>query len=45
MKDEIFLIFELLVVIARLLGPGGSRAIIAENLLPKQQLIVHSRSR
>jgi len=45
MKDAIFLIFELLVVIARLLGPGGSRAIIAENLLLKQQLIVHSRSR
>jgi len=45
MKDAIFLIFELLIAIARVLGPGGSRAIIAENLLLKQQLLVHSRSR
>ena len=45
MKDAIFLIFELLIAIARLLGPGGSRAIIAENLLLKQQLLVHSRAR
>jgi len=45
MKDAIFLIFELLTAIARLLGPGGNRAIIAENLLLKQQLLVHSRSR
>jgi transposase InsO family protein len=45
MKDAIFLMFELLVAIARLLGPGGSRAIIAENLLLKQQLLVHSRAR
>jgi putative transposase len=45
MKDAIFLIFELLIVIARLLGHGGSRAIIAENLLLKQQLLVHSRAR
>jgi putative transposase len=45
MKDALYLIFELLVVIARLLGPGGSRVIIAENLLLKQQLLVHSRTR
>jgi hypothetical protein len=38
MKDAITLIFELLVAIAKLLGPGGGRAIIAENLLLKQQL-------
>ena len=45
MKDVIFLIFHLLTTTAKLLRPGGSRAIIAENLLLKQQLIVHSRSR
>jgi putative transposase len=45
MKDAIFLIFHLLSLLAKLLRPGGSRAIIAENLLLKQQLIVHSRSR
>jgi putative transposase len=44
MKDAIFLIFELSVAIARLLGPGGSRAIIAENLLLKLQLLVHNRA-
>jgi putative transposase len=45
MKDLLFLVFHLLTLIARILGPGGSRAIIAENLLLKQQLLVHGRSR
>ena len=45
MKDLLTLIFHLLTLIARILGPGGSRAIIAENLLLKQQLLVHVRSR
>ncbi len=45
MKDVIFLIFHLLTTMANLLQPGGSRAIIAENLLLKQQLIIHSGSR
>ena len=45
MKDVISLIFHLLTTMAKLLQPGGSRAIIAENLLLKQQLIIHSRSR
>ena len=45
MKDVIFLIFHLLTTMAKLLQPGGSRTIIAENLLLKQQLIIHSRSR
>ena len=45
MKDVISLIFHLLTTLARLLRPGGGRAIIAENLLLKQQLIIHSRSR
>ncbi|RLA47262.1 MAG: helix-turn-helix domain-containing protein, partial [Gammaproteobacteria bacterium] len=45
MKDVIFLIFHLLTTMTRLLQPGGSRTIIAENLLLKQQLIIHSRSR
>jgi hypothetical protein len=33
MKDVIFLIFHLLTTTAKLLRPGGSRAIIAEILL------------
>jgi putative transposase len=45
MKDVVFLLFDLLSAIAKLLRPGGARAVIAENLLLKQQLIIHSRTR
>ena len=45
MKDIIYLLFHLLTTIAKLIRPGGSRTVIAENLLLKQQLIIHSRSR
>jgi len=45
MKDGISLLFHLLTTLAKLLRPGGGRAIIAENLLLKQQLIIHSRAR
>lgn len=45
MKETAILIFHLLTTIARLLGPGGARAIVAENLLLKHQLLVHARSR
>ena len=36
---------EAVIDIAKLIQPGGSRAIIVENLLLKQQLIIHNRSR
>ena len=45
MKDAFFLLFHLLSAITKLIQPGGSRAVIAENLLLKHQLIIHSRSR
>jgi len=45
MKDVIYLLFDLLTTVAKLLRPGGNRTVIAENLLLKQQLIIHSRSR
>jgi transposase InsO family protein len=45
MKDVIYLLFHLLKTVAKLIRPGGSRTVIAENLLLKQQLIIHSRSR
>ena len=45
MKDVIYLLFHLLATSAKLLRPGGSKTIIAENLLLKQQLIIHSRAR
>ena len=45
MRDVIHLLFHLLTTLAKLIRPGGSRSVIAENLLLKQQLIIHSRSR
>jgi transposase InsO family protein len=45
MKNAIYMLFHLLAIIAKLIQPGGSRTVIAENLLLKQQLIIHSRSR
>lgn len=45
MKEVLYLLFHLLTTLAKLIRPGGSRTVIAENLLLKQQLIIHSRSR
>ena len=45
MRDVIYLLFHLFTTLVRLVKPGGGRTVIAENLLLKQQLIIHSRSR
>jgi hypothetical protein len=45
MKDLLLALLHLAVTTAKLCGPGGVRAIIAENLLLKQQLIVLRRAR
>src|SRR3954467_3352617 len=45
MKVFLLTLLPLAVVIAKLSGPGGVRAVIAENLLLKQQLIVLRRGR
>ncbi len=45
MKDIVILLVHLLTTVAKLLGPGGAKAIIAENLLLKQILLVVTRSR
>ena len=39
MKDILLALLQLAVITAKLCGPGGVRAVIAENLLLKQQLI------
>ena len=39
MRDAIYLLFHLLTTLAKLVRPGGSRTVIAENLILKQQLI------
>jgi hypothetical protein len=45
MRYVFFLFFDLPTTLAKLMRPGGARAMGAENLLLKQQLIIHSRSR
>ena len=45
MRDVIYLLFHLLTTLTKLIRPGGSRTFIAENLILKQQLIIHTRRR
>jgi putative transposase len=45
MRDYLLTLLHLAVTTAKLCGPGGVRAVIAENLVLKQQLLVLRRSR
>ena len=45
MKNLLILLAHLLTTVAKLLGPGGARAVVADSLLMKQQLLVINRSR
>ena len=45
MKDMLLLFAHLLTTIARLLGPGGAKAVVADSLLMKQQLLIVNRAR
>ena len=45
MRDLLLSLLHLTVMAAKLCGPGGVRAVMAENLLLKQQLIVLRRGR
>src|SRR4051794_16510448 len=45
MRNVLLTLLHLAVVAARLCGPGGVRAVMAENLLLKPQLIVMRRAR
>ena len=45
MRATALLAIHLLVLLAKLLKPGGVKSVIAENLILKQQLIVVGRSR
>jgi putative transposase len=45
MKDIALIVIHLAVTVAKLFGPGGTRAVVAENLLLKKQLTVLRRSR
>ena len=44
MKDMLVLLAHLLTTIAKLLGPGGIRAVVADSLFMKQQLLVTNHS-
>src|ERR1700726_3936526 len=45
MRDLAVPFLHLLATVARLVGPGGARAVVAESLLVKQQLLILNRSR
>lgn len=45
MKDLLLLFAHLLSTIAKLLGPGGTKSVVAQSLYMKQQLLIVNRSR
>ena len=45
MRDPILLLVHLIATLARLMGPGGLRSVVAESVLVKQQLLMLNRSR
>jgi hypothetical protein len=45
MRDLAVLFLHLLATVARLAGRGGARAVVAESVLIKQQLLILNRSR
>jgi len=45
MKDLLLMLAHLLATLAKLLGPGGTKAIVADSLLMKQQRLIINRSR
>jgi putative transposase len=45
MKDLLILLVHLLTTIAKLMGPGGVKTIVADSLLMKQQLLIINRTR
>ena len=45
MRDFLVLAIHLVVTLAKLLRPGGAKAVAAESLVLKQQLIISNRTR
>ncbi len=45
MRDLAILFVHLLATIAKMMGPGGARAVVAESLLVKHQLMILNRGR
>jgi hypothetical protein len=44
-RDLAILVLHLLTTVARLVGPGGARSVVAESVLVKHQLLILNRSR
>src|SRR4030095_13935812 len=44
MRDLVILFVHVIATLARLLGPGGVRSVVAESVLIKQQLLILNRS-
>jgi hypothetical protein len=45
MRDLAILLVHVITIILRLVGPGGVRAVVAESVLAKHQLLILNRSR
>ncbi len=45
MRNLAILFIHLIATVAKLIGPGGARAVIAKSLLVKHQLIILNRGR
>jgi len=45
MRHLVMLFFHVIVTITRFFGPGGFRAVVAESVLVKHQLLILNRSR
>ena len=45
MRDLIILLVHMITMVVRVVQPGGVRAVIAESLLTKHQLLILNRSR
>ena len=45
MRDLVVLFIHLIATLARLLGPGGVRSLVAESLLLNHQMLIVNRSR
>src|ERR1700730_10279609 len=45
MRDLAVLLLHLVATLIRLVGPGGARAVVAESVLVKHQLLILNRSR
>src|SRR6476619_997141 len=45
MRNLVVLFVHVMATVARLLGPGGIRSVVAESVLIKQQLLILNRSR